>query len=106
VRRLTALHRRPITKPHILAGKGDLACINPNHLSWKTHSDNEKDKFSHSTSARGERQWMAKLTEADVRAIRALAGTMSQREIAARFDLCQRSISGIVQRQTWGWLSD
>lgn len=51
--------------------------------------------------ARGERHGIAKLTEASVREIRALAGTQSQRALAARFGVSQATISGIVHRTKW-----
>jgi hypothetical protein len=52
---------------------------------------------------RGERSGMAKLTEANVRAIRAahLSGEF-QASIARRFNVSQVNVSCIVRRKTWG----
>lgn len=82
-------------------GNGHLGCVTKRHLSWKTRSENEADKLAHGTHNRGERHNMAKLTEADVRQIRALKGTASQREIAARFGIKQSTVSDVQSRKVW-----
>lgn len=49
----------------------------------------------------GERNPHAKLTAADVREIRALAGTVSRAELSDRFGVCKGHICLIIQRKTW-----
>jgi len=85
-------------------GNGKRGCVNPNHLRWLTPTQNQRERAVHGTSNRGERQWMARLTEADVRAIRGLAGEVSGKDIAARFGLHQSYVSQIIHRRRWGWL--
>jgi len=51
--------------------------------------------------SRGEPQKQSPLTEADVRAIRALAGSKSQREIGKQFGVCQTTVSRIVNGVRW-----
>jgi len=71
-----------------------------------TREEIEAAKLARGTCVRGEKQWASKLTENDVRKIRAIGDTIPQWKIAERFGVCQRSISGIVRRETWAWLPD
>jgi predicted XRE-type DNA-binding protein len=74
-------------------GRGDQACINPNHLLWKTRSDNQKDRAVHGTrnnwGARG------KISPKDADQIRALKGKMKQREVAEIFGISRAQVSSI-----------
>lgn len=45
--------------------------------------------------------WNAKLTEADVRAIREASGKVRQVELAQRYGVSQAAISAIIARRTW-----
>lgn len=92
---------------HVVAhscGNGDCGCVNPKHLRWATRSENEADKVAHGTSNRGERCGTAKLTRADVVAIRRLAKSLTHRVIAARFGISRRTVSQIISRNSWAWL--
>lgn len=84
-----------------LCGNGHLACVNRHHLVWKTHAGNMTDMVDHGRSQRGVKSTSAKLTEAEVLAIRALAGTASYRKLAERFAVNYRSIGRIIKRQDW-----
>lgn len=86
-------------------GNGNLGCVTPRHLRWDTHAGNQSDMAVHGTSTRGERQWMAKLTEADVREIRKLSESgVCPKEIAAKFNVARRTIVHILAGTSWGWL--
>lgn len=85
-------------------GKGHLACVTKRHLSWKTHTENMADTLVHGTHNRGARQGQSKLAETDVADIRALKGTMLQREIAAKYGVCRETIGKIHRRKNWAWL--
>jgi hypothetical protein len=72
------------------------------NLSWKTKSENERDKVRHGTHARGERDANARLTETDVLAIRRRhAAGESGRDLATAFGVTATQISRIVLRQSW-----
>lgn len=85
-------------------GNGHLGCVNPNHLSWKTHAGNMAEMVEHGTSPKGERQGNAKVTVPEVREILALKGVLLQREIAAKYGVSPRNVSNIHRGDSWGWL--
>lgn len=81
------------------------ACVNPAHLWLGTNDDNMADmaRKGRAQTRTGEESHWAKLTEDDVRAIRA-DRTSSQREIAARYGVHRSLISMIRSRKRWAWL--
>ncbi len=85
-------------------GKGRDGCVNPKHLRWATKTSNEADKIIHGTSNRGERNGHSKLTQADIKTIRSLAGKMKQSDIADEYGVTRGGISSIVTGRTWGWV--
>lgn len=85
-------------------GRGGEGCVNPRHLSWKTRTENQADRLVHGTHNRGERQGMAKLTEADVRAIRQIGSAESLSAIGRKFGVHAKTVSQIFSGQNWGWL--
>lgn len=87
-------------------GNGHLGCITKRHLSWKTHAENMADMIAHGRSTRGDRNLSAKLSESDVRAIRALKGQVSQKEIASRFGVSTTTVCSILNGRLWSWLHD
>lgn len=83
-------------------GKGSNACINPNHLVWKTQTDNERDKVRHGTHNRGERHPMSRLNEDAVRMIRALPPEdFSNRQLADLLKVSPTSISNVRTGKSW-----
>ncbi|MCC0013822.1 MAG: HNH endonuclease [Rhodobiaceae bacterium] len=87
-------------------------CCNPDHLFAGTRNDNNKDmtaKGRHwsvvcpEKSVKGEAHGSAKLTEDDVIAIRReyASGHVSQRALAARYGVSQRTVVKIVKRIGW-----
>ena len=83
---------------------GDAGCVNPRHLYWGTPKQNQADRVKDGTMHFGPAHVNSKLTENDVREIRALAGTMSQREIGKRFGIGQMHAGRIIRREQWAWL--
>jgi DNA-binding transcriptional regulator LsrR (DeoR family) len=61
------------------------------------------DNVPYANRHRGERSNLARLTEDDVRTIRALYadGGVTQAQLGARFGVGQWAISAIVRRATW-----
>lgn len=81
---------------------GDRMDCRPANLSWKTRSDNHADKIRHGTAQRGETANNRKLTEPQVRDIRARhAAGQSCYVIARDIKMSLSNISRIVQRKAW-----
>ena len=87
-------------------------CCNPGHLHLGTQADNVQEMWDRSRhgpkrirpghKCRGEAHHSARLTEADVRTIRALADDgIPNAEIARRYGVSTASIWAIVQRKKW-----
>lgn len=101
-------HGDPPTAQHEVAhscGRGHEGCVNPAHLRWATSAENGQDMVRHGTSTRGTRNPMVKLTEDDVRSIRALAGTLTQAKLAAHYGVHPQHVHCIVVGKAWGWLA-
>jgi len=99
-----AVHGPRPTPDHETAhscGRGDEACCSPHHVRWATHVENEADKAAHGTSQHGANNHRAKLSPDDVRQIRALSGSVSQRQIAKRFGINQSAVSLIQRGHRW-----
>jgi hypothetical protein len=103
------------------------ACVNPAHLFLGTPKDNARDMARKGRqvfqrhperASRGDRNWTrvypekvrrgvdvkgSKLTEAQVREIRALyaAGTVSQDALARQYGMSQHAICCVIHRDTW-----
>jgi hypothetical protein len=102
-------HGEPPTAKHEAAhrcGKGREGCVNPRHLYWATSAQNEADKVRHGTAPRGEKNPYAKLTEAAVREIRSLEGTMPRHKLAEKFNISQSQIYRILLGQHWRHVQD
>lgn len=107
------LHRGPIPKGIDVLHKCDTpCCVRPDHLTLGTHAENMADMVRKrrqargdalSAKVRGERNGHAKLTEDDVRAIRAATGT--NQDIASRFGVKHVVISQIRSRTRWRHVS-
>ena len=76
-------------------------CVNPDHLSVGTQADNIADCVAKGRNAKGVKHAAAKLTEADVLAIRADRSGASQSELAKRYNVQQPLISRILNRKIW-----
>jgi hypothetical protein len=82
------------------------ACVNPSHLFLGTQADNQADMVSKGRQTLGEKNPMAKLTESDIRTIKALLGRgVMQRSIAVMFGVTDPTISNIKSGKTWSRVS-
>ena len=73
------------------------------NLEWGTPVENAADRDRHNRQVRGQAVGNSKLTEADVRSIR--ADVRPQKEIAADFGVTQTMVSRIKLGKAWGWLA-
>jgi hypothetical protein len=84
----------------------------PANLVWKTHAANIQDRGRHGKTALGTRHGCAKLTEDDVRAIRAAyvgrgvgpnaaRGGPSQRALGEQYGVTEDTIRAIVRGRLW-----
>lgn len=81
----------------------DRKCCNPLHLSWKTITENHRDKIRDNTHNRGSRHYLSKLTEEDVRKIR--KDDRIQREIAADYGVNRSVIASVKLGTYWKWVT-
>jgi hypothetical protein len=97
----------PPTPDHQAAhscGRGHDGCCSQKHLRWATPAENAHDRIADGTEMYGEKNPVAKLTEADVQSIRRLRGQKSQRAIAAMFNVSQPCVFKIQTGISWGHL--
>jgi len=83
------------------------SCVNPKHLAIGTHAENMRDmmgKGRHRTdNKKGEEHYSAKLSEADIKNIR--ASKLSQTALAKQYGVSQHCIWCIVRRKSWTHIS-
>jgi hypothetical protein len=78
-------------------------CCNPGHLSVGTQADNIRDRDAKGHVSRGEGRPAAKVTEAQVREMRArfAAGGVTQTALALDFGLSLATANKILRRKAW-----
>ena len=77
-------------------------CVRPSHLFLGTKAKNQADMAAKGRAARGEKQWMSKLTASEVLKIRALSQRgLTQQQIADEFGVSRGNISFVINRVTW-----
>jgi hypothetical protein len=97
------LHHGPIPTGAVVRHKCDNpSCVNPSHLIVGSHQQNMADMVSRKRQTLGTRNVQARLTDDDVRQIRALAATgVRHTEIAPRFGITRSAVTLIVERKRW-----
>lgn len=80
-------------------------CINPEHLEDGTPADNSSDMVKRGRSLRGEKHLQAKLTEADVDAIRKRYVKRSSHAnsytLAEEYGVSQHAIMRVLKHKSW-----
>jgi len=77
-------------------------CVNPEHLSWGTHSDNTADAVSRSRYRSGALHYASKINEDDVRQIRRFYEQgLTYVEIADHYPITDGAVRAIVNRKNW-----
>ncbi len=90
------IHGEPPSPQHHAAHScGNRKCISPRHLSWKTSSENMRDKRVHGTTPVNTWGRRGKLNHEQVAEIRDLQGKKSQLEIAADFGISPHQVGNI-----------
>lgn len=94
-------HGEPPTPDHEAAhscGRGDDACIHPDHLSWKTRAENQADRRLHgTTTTSGKRR---RLNGKQVEAIRADT-TSTNADLAKKHGVTRSAIRKIKLGELW-----
>ena len=77
-------------------------CVNPDHLFLGSHADNMGDASTKGRMHPGTRHGNARLTEADVMAIRtAHSEGVTQSALASRYGIVQGQVTRIVDGRQW-----
>lgn len=74
------------------------------NLEYVTCKANQQHAAALGLKARGTRQGCSKLSESDVRKIRALSKTINTVQLARRFRVTRTTINGIIKLRSWKWL--
>lgn len=95
-----AYHGPRPTSDHQVAHSNGINTDNrAGNLRWATTAENQADMIRHGTDLRGERHGRAKITWADVEAIRTSSEPGSV--LAARYGMTRSNIAKIRTNQTW-----
>jgi len=78
---------------------GDHLDCRISNLRWGTHTENMQDKARHGTQTQGETHGRSKLTDQDVRDIR--ASTETNRALGKKYGVSNVAIQAIKTRRTW-----
>jgi hypothetical protein len=89
---------------HVLHACDNPPCVNPRHLRLGTSVENARDRVARGRQPAGEYHPLARLNEADVRAIRASDETYAA--LGRRYGVSPGTIGAIRQRKCWKHLDD
>lgn len=82
---------------------GDNSDNRLSNLAWKTPKQNADDRDRHGNTLRGSKQWLSRLTEDDVLAIRKryVPNLVTYAEIAKDYGVQAVTISHVIKRRSW-----
>lgn len=113
-RRLLKIHRlvaqafidNPESKPQVCHKDGSKDNNVYTNLYWGTAKENNVDKVSHGTVARGEKQGLSKLKKEEVIEIkRLLSKGETATSLGKKFGVHKSTIKTIKCGKSWGWLN-
>lgn len=91
-------HGKPPTPQHQASHScGNRRCVNPQHISWKTRSANQRDRKVHGTNNKSR----TKITAQQAAQIRQLKGVETSVETAARYGVTESNVRAIQSGKTW-----
>lgn len=94
------VHGDPPSARHEAAHScGNHACINRNHIRWRTRPQNQRESVDMGRFYNLGRN--GKLCRAEALEIRALKGTVSQDKIAAQFGISHSNVAKIHRNEIW-----
>lgn len=102
VMELTDRPRPTYPKPQVRHLCGVALCVNPSHLMWGTCLENAADRVAHGRALRGRDNPASKLTDVQVREIR--ASGESARSLARKYRVSHQAILDIRHGRTWAHL--
>jgi hypothetical protein len=76
-------------------------CVRPDHMAVGTRTDNQADMKAKGRSCRGEKAWISKVTEDDVRAIHAARVNERVADIAVRYGISTAEVYNICAGERW-----
>lgn len=75
------------------------------NLKWGTASENQNDRFAHGTACKGEENYRAILTEAQVREMMRLRKKHGPTKIAEIVGCERHLVKHVLYGQSWNWLT-
>lgn len=86
---------------------GDRADSRLCNLTYKTPSENQMDRVRHGTDGRGKKNHATKLTEDQVRRIRAeyVRGKFGLRRLSLKYGVSQRAIKFVLTGRNWNYVA-
>jgi len=91
----------PVGKPFVNHIDGNKANNKAANLEYVSHAENTAHSIRLGLTFQGSRCFGAKITEDDVRQIRALRGQMVPREVGRKFGIAGDTVRSIWYRKTW-----
>lgn len=98
------VHGDPPTPEHHAAhscGNGHKGCVHPQHVSWKTASENQLDRRKHGTHGGSMGFGLTKLNMRAATAIRAARGKVTQKRLAEIYGVSDATIRDVQAGRYW-----
>lgn len=96
-------NKYPLSKTNVNHKDANKQNNTVSNLEWVTYKENMEHAVKYKLVATGEQQGQSKLSKEDVNNIRFLykSNNYSQRYLAKKYSVCQRTIAMIINNITW-----